>query len=119
MSCGLSTGCHVRCGPGPERSSDQWPSWNTSCTGVPTEEELAAKVDMPLEQLLDALAEMSTLGLVALDELLSPDRNSAAVGDLVPDRKGTEPGSRFPDRRNEARFSPMRSIVCRNGSGWS
>ena len=50
---------------------------------TPTEEELAAKLDMPLEQLLDALAEMSTLGLVALDELLSPDRGSAAVGDLV------------------------------------
>jgi RNA polymerase sigma factor for flagellar operon FliA len=62
---------------------------------TPTEEELAAKVDMPLETLLDALAEISTLGLVALDELLSPDRNSAAVGDLVPDRKGTNPEAAF------------------------
>ena len=62
---------------------------------TPTEEELAAKLDMPLEQLLDALAEISTLGLVALDELLSPDRNSAAVGDLVPDRKGTNPEAAF------------------------
>jgi len=45
--------------------------------------------------MLDALAEISTLGLVALDELLSPDRNSAAVGDLVPDRKGTNPEAAF------------------------
>ncbi len=60
-----------------------------------SEEELADHMDMPVEHLLDALAEISTLGLVALDELLSPERGSSAVGDMVPDRRGTNPEQAF------------------------
>ncbi len=60
-----------------------------------TEEELADHMDMPIDELQTNLAEISTLGLVALDELLSPERGSSAVGDLVPDQKGLDPESAF------------------------
>ena len=60
-----------------------------------SEEELADHMDMPIEDLQSNLAEISTLGLVALDELLSPERGSSAVGDLVPDQKGMDPESAF------------------------
>ncbi len=60
-----------------------------------TEEELADHMDMPLGELQTNLAEISTLGLVALDELLSPERGSSAVGDLVPDQKGLDPEAAF------------------------
>ncbi|MDH3499395.1 MAG: RNA polymerase sigma factor WhiG [Acidimicrobiia bacterium] len=60
-----------------------------------TEEELADHMDLPIEDLQSNLAEISTLGLVALDELLSPERGSSAVGDLVPDQKGMDPEAAF------------------------
>ena len=60
-----------------------------------TEEELASHMNVAVDDLLDHLAEISTLGLVALDELLSPDRGSSAVGDMLPDRRGTNPEAAF------------------------
>ena len=60
-----------------------------------SEEELADHMDMPVEDLQSNLAEISTLGLVALDELLSPERGSSAVGDVVPDQKGMDPEAAF------------------------
>ena len=61
---------------------------------TPSDEELAAHMGMPLEDLQDALAEISNLGLVALDEMLSPEGGSAMV-DLVPDPRGTNPEAAF------------------------
>ncbi len=60
-----------------------------------SEEELARHMGIPLDDLLDQLAEISSLGLVALDELLSPERGSSAVGDLLPDPRGTNPEHAF------------------------
>ncbi|MFQ5967540.1 MAG: RNA polymerase sigma factor WhiG [Acidimicrobiia bacterium] len=61
-----------------------------------TEEELAAHMNMPLEDLQESLAEISQLGLVALDDLLrSGDPDSAAVGDLLADPRGTSPEAAF------------------------
>ncbi len=60
-----------------------------------TEEELAGHMGVVVDDLLDHLAEISTLGLVALDELLSPDRGSSAVGDMLPDPRGTNPEAAF------------------------
>ena len=60
-----------------------------------SEEELAQHMGVRVDDLLDHLAEISTLGLVALDELLSPERGSSAVGDMVPDRRGTNPEAAF------------------------
>ncbi len=61
-----------------------------------TEEELARHMGIRLDELQDALAEISVLGLVALDELLNAsERDSASVGDLVPDPKGTDPVAAF------------------------
>jgi RNA polymerase sigma factor for flagellar operon FliA len=62
---------------------------------TPSEEELAAHMDMPLEDLQDNLAEISNLGLVALDELLGRDRDSSTVGDVLPDPRGTSPEAAF------------------------
>jgi RNA polymerase sigma factor for flagellar operon FliA len=60
-----------------------------------SEEELASHMDMAVEDLQSNLAEISTLGLVALDELLSPERGSSAIGDVVPDQKGMDPETAF------------------------
>ena len=60
-----------------------------------SEEELAAHIGIETDDLLGHLAEISKLGLVALDELLSPERGSSAVGDMLPDRRGTNPEAAF------------------------
>lgn len=57
---------------------------------TPTDEELAEHMGMPVDTLHDSLAEISTLGVVALDELLSPE-GGASLGDTVADRMGTSP----------------------------
>ena len=60
---------------------------------TPSDAELAQHMDMPTGDLQDSLAEISNLGLVALDELLNPgDRDSASLGDLVADPKTSDPG---------------------------
>lgn len=61
-----------------------------------TDEELAAHMNLPVEALQDQLAEISTLGLVALDELLNTsERDSASVGDLLPDPRAADPVAEF------------------------
>lgn len=61
-----------------------------------TDEELADHMNMPVGTLQDQLAEISTLGLVALDELLNTsERDSASVGDLLPDPRASDPVSEF------------------------
>lgn len=61
-----------------------------------TDEELAAHMSLPVEVLQDQLAEISTLGLVALDELLNTsERDSASVGDLLPDPRAADPVAEF------------------------
>lgn len=61
---------------------------------TPSEEELAAHMGVPLDDLLDDLAEISNLGLVALDEVLGPD-SSSSMGDMVPDPRGTNPEAAY------------------------
>ncbi|MGH8875404.1 MAG: RNA polymerase sigma factor WhiG [Acidimicrobiia bacterium] len=61
---------------------------------TPTDEELSAHMDMAVDTLQEALAEISTLGLVALDELLSPD-SASSMGDMVPDPRGTNPEAAY------------------------
>ena len=61
-----------------------------------TDQELADQMDMPLEQLQDQLGELSTLGFVALDEMLNPgDRSSGVVGDLLADPRAHDPSGSF------------------------
>ncbi|NNC91927.1 MAG: RNA polymerase sigma factor WhiG [Acidimicrobiia bacterium] len=61
-----------------------------------SDEELAAHMNLPLDTLQDQLAEISTLGLVALDELLNTsERDSASVGDLLPDPRAADPVAEF------------------------
>jgi RNA polymerase sigma factor for flagellar operon FliA len=63
---------------------------------TPTDEELSEHMDMPLETLQNHLGELSTLGFVALDELLNPsERDSSAVGDLLSDPKALDPSGSF------------------------
>ena len=74
-----------------------------------TEQELADHMGMPVETLRDQLGELSTLGFVALDELLNPDeRDSAAVGDVVPDVKAFDPSGTF--EKEETRYLLADSI---------
>jgi RNA polymerase sigma factor for flagellar operon FliA len=68
-----------------------------------SDEELSAHMDMPVSQLRDQLGELSTLGFVALDELLNPDeRDSSAVGDLLADGCVLDPTDSF--EREETRY---------------
>jgi len=61
-----------------------------------SDEELAVHMNLPVETLQDQLAEISTLGLVALDELLNTsERDSASVGDLLPDPRAADPVAEF------------------------
>ena len=74
-----------------------------------TDQELADHMNMPLATLRDQLGELSTLGFVALDELLNPDeRDSAAVGDVVPDAQAFDPSGAF--EREETRYLLADSI---------
>jgi RNA polymerase sigma factor for flagellar operon FliA len=57
----------------------------------PTDEELATHMEVPVGELQNTMAEVSSAGLVALDELLAPGRDSATVGDLLADPKGVDP----------------------------
>ena len=74
-----------------------------------TDQELADHMGMPVETLRDQLGELSTLGFVALDELLNPDeRDSAAVGDVVPDATAFDPSGSF--EKEETRYLLADSI---------
>lgn len=61
---------------------------------TPTDEELARHMEKPVDDLLDDLAEISNLGIVALDELLTAD-SSSSVGDMVADPKGIDPAAAY------------------------
>jgi len=76
---------------------------------MPTDTELAEKVGVPLETLQDQLAEISSLGLVALDELLNAEeRDSASVGELLPDPRAVDPVAAF--ETGETRNALVQSI---------
>ncbi len=76
---------------------------------APTDEELAEHMEVPLPQLQEHLGELSTLGFVALDELLNPgERDSAAVGDLMADARAIDPSGSF--EREETRYMLADSI---------
>lgn len=61
---------------------------------TPSDAELARELDMSDDQLQTALGQISFIGLVALDEMLSsPDRTDAAtLGDMVPSDPDELPG---------------------------
>jgi RNA polymerase sigma factor for flagellar operon FliA len=74
-----------------------------------TDQELADHMDLPVETLRDQLGELSTLGFVALDELLNPnERDSATIGDVVPDGAALDPSGSF--EREETRYLLADSI---------
>ncbi len=63
---------------------------------TPSEQELADFMDWRKSDLQNALAEISNLGMVALDELLNPgERDSASLGDLMADPRTSHPGGSF------------------------
>ena len=64
-----------------------------------SEEELAEHMGMPLHLLQERLGEISSLGFVALDELIDPgDRSSATIGDLLSDPRGIDPDGSFEEQ---------------------
>jgi len=68
-----------------------------------TDEELAEHMGIPVTTLQDQLGEISTLGFVALDELVEPgERGSAAIGDMVADPRAVDPGGSF--EQQESRY---------------
>ena len=53
-------------------------------------------MNLSVDTLQDQLAEISALGLVALDELLNAsERDSASVGDLLPDPRASDPVAEY------------------------
>jgi RNA polymerase sigma factor for flagellar operon FliA len=74
-----------------------------------TDEELAEHMGLPVAALQEQLGEISTLGFVALDELVEPgERSSAAIGDLVADPKAIDPGGSF--EQQESRYMLIDAI---------
>ncbi|MCU0280266.1 MAG: RNA polymerase sigma factor WhiG [Acidimicrobiia bacterium] len=68
-----------------------------------TDEELADHMGISVTTLQDQLGEISTLGFVALDELVEPgERGSAAIGDMVADPRAVDPGGSF--EQQESRY---------------
>ena len=68
-----------------------------------SDQELADHMGMGVEQLQDHLGELSTLGFVALDDLLNPgERDSGAVGDLLADPRAHDPSGSF--EKEETRY---------------
>ncbi|MBP1632700.1 MAG: polymerase, sigma 28 subunit, SigD/FliA/WhiG [Acidobacteria bacterium] len=68
-----------------------------------TDEELAEHMGLAVSTLQDQLGEISTLGFVALDELVDPgERGSTAIGDLVADPRAVDPGGSF--EQQESRY---------------
>lgn len=68
-----------------------------------TDEELADHMGIAVTTLQDQLGEISTLGFVALDELVEPgERGSAAIGDMVADPRAVDPGGSF--EQQESRY---------------
>jgi RNA polymerase sigma factor for flagellar operon FliA len=61
---------------------------------TPSDEELAQHMAIEVEQLRASLAEISSLGMVALDELLGPDTGST-MADMLPDPAGVGPDTAF------------------------
>ncbi len=65
-----------------------------------TDEELAKHLSMAIDDLQDALAEISNLGLVALDAVFNPE-SSGSLRDVVVDPNGASPEAAF--QREETR----------------
>ena len=61
---------------------------------TPTEEELSAAVEMELDDLRGALAEIGRSGIAALDEFVSSD-SSTSMGEMLADPMGVSPESEF------------------------
>ncbi|MFO7300616.1 MAG: FliA/WhiG family RNA polymerase sigma factor [Actinomycetes bacterium] len=61
---------------------------------TPTEEEIAEFLEMPLDELRDALAEIGRSGMAALDEFLSSD-SLTSMGDMIADPGGLSPEQAF------------------------
>jgi RNA polymerase sigma factor for flagellar operon FliA len=61
---------------------------------TPSDEELASHMNTGVEAVRSTLAEMSNLGIVALDELVGPDSGSA-LGDFIADPGGIGPEAAF------------------------
>ena len=61
---------------------------------TPSDEELANHMNIELDSVRTTLAEMSNLGIVALDELVGPESSSSLV-DFLPDPTGLGPEAAF------------------------
>ncbi len=59
-----------------------------------SDDELAQHMGKDLDNLRGDLAEISTLGLVALDEVLGPE-SSSSLSDMISDRSGMSPEAAF------------------------
>ena len=60
----------------------------------PTEQELADTLEMKIEELQGALAEIGRSGIAALDEFVGTD-SQTSVGEMLADRGGVSPESAF------------------------
>lgn len=61
---------------------------------APTEDELASAVEMHLDELQSALAEIGRSGIAALDEFVGAD-SSTSVGEMIADPDGISPEAAF------------------------
>ena len=79
-SSARSTGCRARSGRAPARSSGRTSSSRRRLQRSPTEEELAAELELPIDEFRDALLEIANSSISALDELWT---SSDSSGDSI------------------------------------
>lgn len=75
---------------------------------TPTETEVAARLGMGIGELRTVFAQISTVNVAALDEMLGAERDSVPLGDTLQDHRTPDPAGSFETR--ETKFLLARAI---------
>jgi len=72
---------------------------------TPTDEELARELDITVDELRDLYGQLRLTSVVALEELLSPGRESASLVEALQDEDAPDPVSVLVDRDNRRQLA--------------
>ena len=75
---------------------------------TPTETEVAARLEMGVGELRTVFAQISTVNVAALDEMLGAERDSVSFGDTLQDHRTPDPAGSFETR--ETKYLLARAI---------
>jgi RNA polymerase sigma factor for flagellar operon FliA len=78
---------------------------NARLNRTPTDEELARELDITVDELRDLYGQLRLTSVVALEELLSPGRESASLVEALQDEDAPDPVSVLVDRDNRRQLA--------------